>query len=159
MSKSSAEDADCAVASSAAATQLPLTSTSPCDQPFRFLDLPVELRCQVYEYFVVVGKIFYSPDEYSVRNEKRFKDWEAYRAPELTILRVCKQLHSEAEKIYLSKNLFVLPDFLSHREPFRQYPRQEDCVSLPDRPLFSKSAAKILKNISVSFNPRVPTPD
>jgi hypothetical protein len=119
----------------------------------------VELRCQVYEYFVVAGKIFYSPDEYSVRNEKRFKDWEAYRAPELTILRVCKQLHSEAEKIYLSKNLFVLPDFLSHREPFRQYPRQEACVSLPDRPLFSKAAAKILKNISVSFNPRVPTPE
>jgi hypothetical protein len=111
MNKSSAEDADSAATSSVMATTPALTSPSPRDQTFRFLDLPAELRCQIYEYFVVVGKIFYSPDYYSVKNEKRFKDWEAYRTPELTILRVCKQMHSEAEEIYLSKNLFVLPDF------------------------------------------------
>jgi hypothetical protein len=57
------------------------------------------------------------PEDYAVANERRFKDRKAYRTPSLGILRVCKQVHDEAEEVYLGKNLFVLPDFYSLREP------------------------------------------
>jgi hypothetical protein len=90
-----------------------VSTTGATEQPFRFLDLPAELRCQVYEELVVVGKIFYTPEQYSIMNEKCFKDWTAYAAPELSILRVCTQIHQEAEELYLSKHLFVLPNFFA----------------------------------------------
>ena len=136
-----------------------LISTSADEQPFRFLDLPTELRCQVYEYLVVVGKVFYTPDDYAVMNEKRFKDWNSYRAPDLTILRICKQTHNEAEELYLSKNMFVLPDFLSHRQPIEHKLKPDGHILSPNRPLFSRIASRYLKNISISFNPRLPAPD
>jgi hypothetical protein len=127
-------------------------TNSSIEQPSRFLELPVELRIYVYEYLVLVGKVFFKPDDYTVANEKRFEDWKSYRVPSLQILRVCKKVHAEAEELYLSKNLFVLPDFFNTEEPFVR--PQQAPVNNTGRPLFSENAAYFLKNISISFNTR-----
>jgi hypothetical protein len=71
--------------------------------PFRFMDLPAELRIHVYEELVVVGKIFFTPSSYEVRESCRFTDYTKYRKPSLTILRVSKDIHKEAEDVYLSR--------------------------------------------------------
>jgi hypothetical protein len=78
----------------------------PC---FPFLELPAELRLMVYEELLVVGKVFYKPTAYEIRNGSRFDGYDRFRIPELQLLRVCKQIHAEAEPVYLAKNLFVLP--------------------------------------------------
>lgn len=86
------------------------SSPTTSDQPFRFMDLPTELRLQIYGYLVVVGKVFYKPDDDSVLSSpRRFKDLRAYRKPDLSILMVSKAVHKEAEEVFLSQNLFVLP--------------------------------------------------
>jgi len=106
---------------------------SSIEQQFRFLDLPAELRICVYDCLVLVGKVFFTPDAYAVASEKRFKDWRSYRVPSLQILRVCKQVHGEAEELYLSKNLFVLPDFCNLREPIvRDWQDTVDNMLPPD---------------------------
>ena len=137
------------------------TITTPHDTTvsvhFRFLDLPPELRINIYEHLVVVGKVFYTPDDYAVANKVRLKDWKSYQTPSLGILRVCKQIHDEAEEVYLGKNLFVLPDHCIAREPLaRWYPNGKLGTNVPfqDRWLFSASAEQLVKKISVAFSPR-----
>jgi hypothetical protein len=125
-------------------------STAPVARPCGLLALSTELRCQIYERLVVIGKVFYTPEQYSIRNEKRLKDSKAYKTPELSILRVCKQIHDEAEDIYLSRNLFVLPDFFACKE--FNYSKHQ-CLK---RPLFSSAGPKLVKNISLAFSTRLP---
>jgi hypothetical protein len=127
---------------------------------FRFRDLSTELRCQVYEHVVVVGKVFYTPGDYAVKTEMRFKDWNLYKAPGLQILRVCKQIHIEAEDMYRSKNLFVLPDFFMYHVPMKS--RHVDAhghIPFANRPLFSAHANTLLRNVSVSINSRLSAPN
>jgi hypothetical protein len=132
---------------------------SPRGKPLHFLNLATEIRLQIYSHLVVVGKVFYSPDEFTLANDARFKDWFLYRKPELQLLRVCQKIHHEAEELYLSQNLFVLPDFFHFRNPINlDSLGPSGHIPFPDRPLFSKNASKWLKNVSISFNPRLPAP-
>jgi hypothetical protein len=124
----------------------PAITTKP-DQPFRFLNLPTEIRLCIYEYFVVVGKVFYTPTELEKEEGSRFLDMDDYAVPSLTILRVKKQIHDEAERVYLSMNLFVLPLGFHLKQPFMP----DDRVNVHDRRLFSARARQLVQNVSVAY--------
>jgi hypothetical protein len=73
---------------------------------FRFLELPPEIRNLIYEEIHFVGQIYF-PSKDAIGGWERCS-WN-YEKAQLALLRVCKQVHDEAEPLYLSKNLFLLP--------------------------------------------------
>jgi hypothetical protein len=117
------------------------TATASPATPLRFIDLPVELRVIVNGYFVVVGSVFFHPEQDSVYNARLVEGYEEYPAPGLTILRVSKAIHSEAEALYLSMNTFVLPS-KRHVHPPTSCARVAR-TGFTGRILFSKSALKV----------------
>lgn len=95
-------------------------TTASLIAPFRFIDRIPELRIEVYKLLVVVGKVFYTHDHYDFDEEQRFKDWRGFSAPLLTVLRVSKADPEEAEYVYMSQNIFVLPTAFTSMSPFAQ---------------------------------------
>ncbi|KAF2114706.1 hypothetical protein BDV96DRAFT_687507 [Lophiotrema nucula] len=121
------------------------------NQPFRFLDLPSELRLKVYSQLLIVGKIFYTPTPWEIRKRDRFKDLSSYEIPQLQLLRVNKQVHNEAEPVYLSKNLFVLPPQWPQYSPFRDKHGDMKYSRPRDRPLFSSLGLDYVRHVSIAF--------
>jgi hypothetical protein len=124
--------------------------------PFRFFDLPAEIRLIIYEEVLVVGKVFYTPNEYDVWNGKRCRGHKLYHKPQLQLFRVSKQIQAEAEQIYLSKNLFVLPINWYKCHPFVELRgfRIHD-ISADVRHLFSTAAFNYVKNISLAIDQKL----
>lgn len=141
-----AASAAAVVAANFTHTTSTLSSPTTSDQPFAFHDLPTELRLQIYGYLMIVGKVFYKPDDDTVRSNLHRKNFRAYRKPDLSISRVSKAVSKEAEEIYLSQNLFVL--LVLREEHF------DDSRSAPL--MFSEHASKHIKQISVSISAEMP---
>ncbi|KAL6708834.1 hypothetical protein ACN47E_002241 [Coniothyrium glycines] len=130
---------------------IPVERAPPC---FRFLDLPAEVRNMIYEQLVAVGKVIYSrpPDACSRLSHVDNTSLK----PELSILRVCKQTHDEAETLYHGCNLFVLPEDWPQYSPFTPW----DACARPiaTRRLFSMSAFERVKHIKFRFDSNQPDP-
>jgi hypothetical protein len=95
----------------------------------------------------VEGKVFFSPDAYAVQNERRFRKKDGYQHPQLQLLRVCKQIHAEAEEVYLSKNLFMLPDHFMYHNPNKPLARLASITFGPLAFAENHSSPTILGNI------------
>ena len=54
-------------------------------QVFRFMDLPAELRNNFYGHCLTVGKIFYSPKRFEIREGRRFKRYQEYERPNVRV--------------------------------------------------------------------------
>ncbi|KAI9697756.1 MAG: hypothetical protein M1836_004432 [Candelina mexicana] len=83
--------------------QLPFTPVNIV--PFPFLDLPGELRNEIYQYLVVA-----KGEHDGSLSPTRFVTWFAVSRPiiELSILRVNKQIHYEAAAVMYRKNRVVV---------------------------------------------------
>jgi hypothetical protein len=134
-------------------TLVETTSISLDSSAFRFLDLPAELRVQIYEVLVVVGKVFFTPDWYEVEQSQRFTHWKDYRIPNLQVLRVCKQIYAEAADVYFAKNLFLLPPDYNLTYPF-QHVEKGDTSLQPHKGLrlFSTTGLQKIRNLSIGFS-------
>jgi hypothetical protein len=136
---------------------------TPAELLCRFLDLPAELRIQIYEYLVVVGKVFYTPECYEWQEGVQFNGFPAYEKPSLKFLPVCKQIRQEAEDVYFSKNLFVLPSLFTLCRPLPVEPNVFRSLLKPTvrndkEHLFSAMAFEKVKNLSVAFCSRRDAP-
>lgn len=128
------------------------------DPTCRLLRLPVELRCLIYEHVLVVGKVFFrnSVKPQCIRDDPARNDQQYYEKPTLALLRVCKTIHEEAEPIYLSYNLFVLPLRWQLQTPFKSEDDLKSMNSLrfKDRQLFSVCGLQFVRNISFAIDRR-----
>ncbi|KAI9871698.1 MAG: hypothetical protein M1830_002599, partial [Pleopsidium flavum] len=61
----------------------------------RFLDLPPEIRFMIYEYLLVVGKVFPHPKP---RHDVRYSGWQEYEKPMTQLFGVCRRVKEECEK-------------------------------------------------------------
>ncbi|KAI9753399.1 MAG: hypothetical protein M1835_000998 [Candelina submexicana] len=76
--------------------------------PFRFEELPAELRNKVYAYSLVTGEE--NPLRYKYVRRTKSRTWKSlknYKRASIGLLGVSKQIHAEATKIFYDRNQFL----------------------------------------------------
>ncbi|KAI5248083.1 hypothetical protein E4T42_05765 [Aureobasidium subglaciale] len=109
-------------------------------QRLRLVQLPAEIRDQIYRYCLVVGKIFPRSQKYEDnRTDGRFN----YQKPQNQLLQVCRQGFNKAAPLYFAKNKFFLPcDGVC-----KEWEWYQDCL-FP----VAKSGFANLRSLSVTFS-------
>ena len=128
-------------------TKLSQASSSYDDDktpPFRFMDLPLEIRYMIYKYLLVVGKCF--PTKGSSA-DPRLRD---YKTPCTALLAVSHQIRQEAGPIYFSKNHWALACVHAHEARF-----SEPTMSRASVHGFSPLARQNIRSLSIAFDFRV----
>ncbi|EEP78519.1 predicted protein [Uncinocarpus reesii 1704] len=104
----------------------PVETPVHSQQP-HFFNLPLSLRKKIYHFTLVPGRVFikpFVPTRYKPGNNAQKK----YDAPNLVILRVCKQIYEEAIVEFYRENTFsiVTPDLLLYA--IQRYPRLSENI-------------------------------
>ncbi|KAI9699682.1 MAG: hypothetical protein M1836_002716 [Candelina mexicana] len=76
--------------------------------PFRFEELPAELRNKVYAYSLAIGED--NPLRYKYVRRTKSRTWKSlknYKRASIGLLGVSKQIHAEATKIFYDRNKFL----------------------------------------------------
>ncbi|MCJ1245135.1 hypothetical protein MMC30_002336 [Trapelia coarctata] len=74
-----------------------------------FLSLPAEIRYMIYEYALIVGRIWpYRPSRKGANKSGHIADLTVQR-PNTNLLKTCPQINAEASPILYLKNPFILP--------------------------------------------------
>jgi hypothetical protein len=104
-------------------------SDPPSHKPTTLLDLPAELKLEIFDYLLRPGDVYIRWNARAAHHDIRFahilEDWDSTPAPwlptlgacppqppaspthsETQLFLVCKQLHDEAMHYYLTKNTF-----------------------------------------------------
>ena len=135
----------------------------PTHKISRFLQLPLVVKNKIYEELLVVGRVYPFPcsEDFEITQssrdprmlDPRYKEMTTAQVPELQILRLCRQIKEEGERIYLEKNHFVLPRIAAQyvlpcRSIFlTKFPKGiERPWSLPS------SAVTYLRSLSITFD-------
>ena len=129
--------------------------------PFRFLDLPDNVRTRVYTHCLVVGKVF--PRLRSLTDldmcrpllialsSNYCRDARDFDRPETQLLLVSKTIRKEAAQIYFSKNHFVISPG-SYTWPWAQH---HSCWPKPAGSLsLEQLASEYVRSISIPFDMR-----
>ncbi|KAI9706008.1 MAG: hypothetical protein M1836_005414 [Candelina mexicana] len=112
----------------------------------RFMDLPLEIRMNIYEYLLVVGKVFRCAKS---QDDPRYTGWKEYESPNTQLFAVSHQFKKETENMYYSKNLFVLSRGMVSVGPLNP----EGQIPYP-RFLFPQPNIKDVRSLSVCFDAR-----
>ena len=132
----------------------------PKTKPFRFLDLPAELRETIYELCLVKGTVYLAPRP---TFDHRYNGIQPFENPTWALLGVNRQVRDETAKVLLTNNHFVLSYDQRSREKFwstRAMSPQRSWRSMFGRPkpdprrMLPGLVRTHLKSVSITFDIR-----
>jgi len=92
------------------------------DKPFNFLELPREIRDEIYNLSLITEyEIVMHPEEYELSNVPTFGTDDQ---PCVGLLQLNKQIYAESFPVFYGKNTFRLPTNTQHNTIYQKYSRE-----------------------------------